>query len=75
MNKKIAVLDDFRGLKLIPDTYAGYVVQNGVFAFYGNSKKIDKKKKALKKKIQHCLDKMKVEGWEVEYYGKSDYHA
>jgi len=69
MSKKIAVLDDFRNLKSIPDNYDGYVVNNGVFAFYGNSKKIDKKKKALKKKIQHCLDKMKLVGWEVEYYG------
>ena len=74
MNKKIAVLDDFRGLKLIADDYDGYIVENGVFAFYGNSKKA-LKKKALKKKIKHCLEKMETAGWRVEYYGKGGYNA
>lgn len=69
MNKKIAVLHDIQGLNFLPDEYAGYVVENGIFAFYGNSKNIDWKKRALKKKIQHCLEKMKESGWEVEYYG------
>ena len=71
MNKKIVVVDDFKGLGLIPNTYSGYVVENGVFAFYGNSKDINKNKKALKTKIQKCLEKMKQNGWEIDYYGKS----
>lgn len=74
MSKKIAVLDDFRSLTAIPDDYAGYVVNNGVFAFYGNSKS-NTKKKVLKNKINHCLSKMKEVGWEVDYYGESDNHA
>lgn len=72
MSKKIAVLDDFKGLTAIPDDYAGYVVNNGVFAFYGNSKD-STKKKALKAKIKHCLEKMKDAGWEVNYYGEGNY--
>ena len=58
MSKKIAVLDDFRSLTAIPDDYAGYVVNNGVFASMGTQSPTQKRRRS-KTKINHCLSKMK----------------
>lgn len=63
MKKKIAVLSDIAGLANVSEKYDGYVALNGIYAFYGNTKRVCKK--ALKRKVEHCLKKMEQNGWEV----------
>lgn len=66
MSKKILIVDDFKKLTNIENEYDGYVVSNGIYAFYGNTRnRINRAKKVLIKKLFHCVDKMKENGWEV----------
>ena len=68
MNKKIVVLDDFKKLNSVESVYDGYVVKNGVYVFYGNTKdRVNEAKKVLIKKFMHCVDKMKQNGWDIIY--------